>query len=149
MGARRKGRELAVQALYQIEVRGDSSAEALGPFWKQSEAGPGAKEFAAALVAGVTDQRQRIDALIADACEHWRLERLSPVDLTVLRIATFELLRLPPLPTSVVLDEAIEIARRFGTADSSAFVNGVLDQIATRLGLKEAGEPAPGGREHE
>ena len=148
MGARRKGRELAVQALYQIEVRGDPSGEALSLFWDQSEAGSGAKAFAAALVTGVADQRQRIDALITGACEHWRLERLSAVDLNVLRVATFELLQNPPPPTSVVLDEAIEIARRFGTADSSVFVNGVLDQIAARLGLKEPahGPAARGGR---
>ena len=150
MGARRKGRELAVQALYQIDVHGESSAEALRLFWEHSDAGSGAKKFGAALVAGVAEQRQRIDALIAEACEHWRLERLSPVDLNVLRIATFELLHTPSLPTSVVLDEAIEIARRFGTGDSSAFVNGVLDEIAARLGLKVASpEPAAarGGRD--
>ena len=142
MGARRKGRELAVQALYQIDARGGSSAEMLRLFWEQADAGARAKEFAGALVAGVEDERERIDALIAGASEHWRFERLSAVDLCVLRVATHELLQ-RAAPTSVVLDEAIEIARRFGTNESPTFVNGVLDHIARELGVKET----TGGRE--
>jgi N utilization substance protein B len=137
MGARRKGRELAVQALYQIDLRSDDSVEALQLFWEHSEASGRAKEFATALVTGVREQQPRIDELIATVSEHWRFERLSPVDLNVLRVATYELLQGPPPPTSVILDEAIEIARRFGSADSSVFVNGVLDQIAAQLGRKE------------
>jgi N utilization substance protein B len=139
MGARRKGRELAVQALYQIDARGSSSAEMLRLFWEQADAGVRAKEFAATLVAGVGEQRERVDQLIAEASEHWRFERLSRVDLSVLRIASFELLS-GNAPTSVVLDEAIEIARRFGTQESATFVNGILDQIAGQLGVKGAAE---------
>ncbi len=140
MGARRKGRELAVQALFQIDALGGSSAEMLRLFWEQADAGARAKEFAATLVAGVGEQQQRVDELIAAASEHWRFERLSTVDLNVLRVATFELLQ-GAAPTSVILDEAIEIARRFGTGESAVFVNGVLDQIATQLGVKgNAGE---------
>ena len=125
-----------MQALYQIDLRGEVTAEALRLFWEQCDAGPRAKEFAAPLVAGVVEQRPRIDELIAAASEHWRFERLSAVDVNVLRVATFELLR-GGIPTSVVLDEAIEIARRFGTTESAVFVNGVLDQIAAQLGVKE------------
>ena len=136
MGARRKGRELAVQALYQIDAQGRASAEMLRLFWEQADAGERAKEFAAALVVGVGEQRERIDQLIADASEHWRFERLSAVDLNVLRVATYELLQ-RAAPTNVVLDEAIEIARRFGTGESAVFVNGVLDHIAEQLGVKE------------
>jgi N utilization substance protein B len=137
MGARRKGRELAVQALYQIELQGEHSAAALQLFWEQADAGPRAKEFAARLVEATVAQRQRIDDLIAAASAHWRMERLSAVDLNVLRVATGELLT-GGTPTSVVLDEAIEVARRFGSADSPTFVNGVLDQIASQLGVKDA-----------
>ncbi len=136
MGARRKGRELAVQALYQIDVSGES-ASALRWFWDHCEAGDRAKEFGTALVIGVCAERQPIDALITQACEHWRFERLSRVDLNILRLATYELSQTRNVPTSVVIDEAIEIARRFGTEESAAFVNGILDQIATRLGVKE------------
>jgi len=135
MGARRKGRELAVQALYQIDARGGSTADMLRLFWEQADAGVRAKEFAAALVAAVDEHRQRIDELITAASEHWRFERLSAVDLGVLRVATCELLQ-HEVPTSVILDEAIEIARRFGTTESAVFVNGVLDQIAAQLGVK-------------
>jgi N utilization substance protein B len=138
MGARRKGRELAVQALYQIEMRGDSAA-ALRLFWERCDAAERAKDFGRVLVDGVCAQRQRIDALITEASEHWRVERLSPVDLNVLRVATCELLQNPAVPMNVVLDEAIEIARRFGSAESAVFVNGVLDHIAGQLGLKPEG----------
>jgi transcription antitermination protein NusB len=137
MGARRKGRELAVQALYQIEMRGELSPEALRVFWESCAAGDRAKEFGGSLVRGVCEQRARIDSLIADVVEHWRVERLSPVDCNVLRVATFELLQSPTAPVSVIIDEAIEIARRFGSTDSAVFVNGILDQIAVELGLKE------------
>ncbi|MFQ5668388.1 MAG: transcription antitermination factor NusB [Candidatus Binatia bacterium] len=141
MGARRKGRELALQALYQLELSGEESAGALHLFFQRCEAGGRAKAFAAALVEGVCAQQERIDRLIAQASEHWRVGRLSRVDLNILRIATYELTA-GGVPTSVILDEAIEIARRFSTAASAVFVNGILDQIAARLGVKEA--PAAG-----
>lgn len=146
MGARRKGRELAVQALYQIELRGEASHEMLRLFWEQCEAGSRAREFAATLVAGVRAQQSQIDELIARSSEHWRLERLSRVDRNLLRVAAYELLQ-RGAPTSVVLNEAIEIARRFGTEESATFVNGILDQIAAQLGVKET--PAERGtRQH-
>jgi N utilization substance protein B len=134
MGTRRKGRELAVQALYQIDLVG-GGPDSLRLFFERAEAGQRARDFAADLVAGVEERRAHIDEMIAAAAEHWRIERLSTVDLNVLRVATWELLQ-GAVPTSVVLDEAIEIARRFGTTESATFVNGVLDQIATRLGVK-------------
>lgn len=135
MGARRKGRELAVQMLYQIELCGDASAAALRLFWEQAEGGTRAKEFAATLVAGVHERQVKIDELITQASEHWRFERLSRVDLSVLRLGTYEMLE--GVPASIAIDEAIEIARRFGTEESAVFVNGILDQIASRLGVKE------------
>ena len=140
MGARRRGRELALQALYQFEVSGESVG-ALKAFFEQTDAGERAKAFANELLAGVRERQEQIDQLIAGASEHWRFERLSRVDLNVLRIASYELLA-HNAPTNVVLDEAIEIARRFGTEESATFVNGILDQIAGQLGVKEApGEP--------
>jgi N utilization substance protein B len=140
---RRKGRELAVQALYQLEIRKDTSAEMLAAFWEQCEAGPRARAFAADLVEGVRSGREEIDAQIDRASQNWKLDRLSAVDLSVLRVATYELLHTREVPTSVVLDEAIEVARRFGTTESAEFVNGVLDCIAGQLGVKEAaGEEA-------
>jgi len=95
------------------------------------------------LVSGVEDNRARIDELIAAATEHWKMPRLSRVDLNVLRLATFELLARPEIPAAVTLNEAIEIARRYGSEDSPAFVNGVLDHIAGVLGVRgREGRPA-------
>jgi N utilization substance protein B len=136
MGVRRKGRELAMQALYQSDVRGEPALTALQLFFEHAEGGAEAKRFAAALVDGVREQRERIDQLIGAASEHWRFERLSRVDVNVLRVATYELMT-GGAPTSVVLNEAIEIARRFGTEESSVFVHGILDQIAGQLGVRE------------
>src|SRR5439155_628434 len=92
--------------------------------------------FARELRERVPAHPERIDALIAASAGHWRLPRLSRVDLSLLRLATFELLARPDIPPSVAIDEAIEIARRFGSEDSPAFVNGVLDHIAQVLGVK-------------
>ncbi len=140
MGSRRKGRELALQALYQQEITGDLSAQALRAFWHHFDATDESKAFALTLVNGVGARRGDIDPLIEKVSAHWRLERLSKIDVNILRLATFELLATPAVPPSVVINEAIEIARRFGTEESSAFVNGVLDQIAAELGVKTTAE---------
>jgi transcription antitermination protein NusB len=139
MGARRAAREQALQALYQLDVRGDEDgSRALALFWEHFDRGDEAAPFARALVEGVQRDRERIDALIAESAEHWRLPRLSRVDLGVLRIATYELLHHREIPVSVTLNEAVEIARRFGSEESASFVNGVLDHVAQALGRKEA-----------
>jgi len=136
MGARRQARELALQALYQLDVAGEGDP-GMALFWSYFDAEREVQAFARELVEGVAAHRERIDALIAASAEHWRLPRLSRVDLSLLRLATFELLGRPDIPASVTIDEAIEIARRFGSEDSPAFVNGVLDHIAQVLGVKE------------
>jgi len=137
MGARRKGRELALQALYQVELSGDDPARSVASFWERCDAGKGARDFGSALVHGVLAERQRIDDVIASASAHWRFGRLSQVDRNVLRVATYELLCRHDVPASVAIDEAIEIARRYGGDESAAFVNGVLDQVASVVGAKE------------
>src|SRR5262245_31654712 len=102
MGARRKGRELAIQALYQIELTGDASGAAIRAFLERAEAGTHAKEFAAALVDGVRAHLDDLDQLIGETSEHWRFERLSRVDLNVIRVASYEL-STRAAPTSVVI----------------------------------------------
>lgn len=129
-GTRRKGRELALQALYQIEITGDPSAAAVDLFLEHFEGNARAKEFARRLVSGVISQRAAIDDLIEKSAENWKLARLAKVDLVILRMATYELLFCPDIPNAVSLDEAIEIGKRFGSADSATFINGVLDSIA-------------------
>ena len=139
MGSRRAGRELALQVLYQHDVAGGEGDPALGlaQFWTQFDTRPDVQAFARELVEGVRANRERIDALVAESAEHWRLPRLSRVDLNLLRLSAFELLARPEIPASVSINEAIEIARRFGSEESAAFVNGVLDHIAGVLGVKD------------
>src|SRR5262249_1905456 len=126
MGTRREGRELALQALYQLDMTSEGDGnDGLGLFWSHFDRpgeGPG---FARELVAGVRGRRPGIGELIGKAAEPWPMARLSKVDLNLLRIATFELMDRAEIPASVTLNEAVEIARRFGTDESAAFVNGV------------------------
>ncbi|HZA55380.1 MAG TPA: transcription antitermination factor NusB [Candidatus Udaeobacter sp.] len=136
MGSRRKGRELALQALYQIEMTGDASGAAVDRFLNHFEGSAQAKEFARRLVSGVISQQTQIDRLIEQSTEHWKLMRLAKVDLMILRMATFELVFCPDIPLQVSLDEAIEIGKRFGTTDSATFINGVLDHVARSSTLK-------------
>jgi len=142
MGVRRRGRELALQALYQREITQNPEGPD-GTFWAEADTMPETEAFARELVAGVCEHGDRIDALISEAAEHWRLDRLARVDRCVLRLATYEILARPEIPVSVTLNEAIEIARAFGSDDSPAFVNGVLDRVARALGdeVQEEDEP--------
>ena len=135
-GTRRKARELAVQALYQVEITGDTSGSAIEFFLSHFEGSAKAKEFARRLVSGVISQTAEIDGLIDRSTENWKLGRIAKVDLIILRMATYELVFCPDIPLNVSLDEAIEIAKRYGTMESSAFINGVLDQIAHSRGMK-------------
>jgi len=127
---RRKGRELALQALYQIEITGDPSVAAVELFLQHFEGNTKAKEFARRLVSGTVSQRAEVDRLIDQATENWKNERLAKVDFVLLRMAAYELVCCADIPTAVTLDEAIEIAKRFGSEDSAGFINGVLDRIA-------------------
>ena len=139
MASRRQARERALQALYQAEVAGETpGGEAL--FWSHFDADDEAGPFAHELVAGVRAERTRIDALLADALEHWDIRRLARVDLSLLRLAVYEMMERPEIPHAVTIDEAVEIAGRFGSAESPAFVNGVLDRIARTLGRKPSGD---------
>lgn len=136
MGIRRKGRELALRALYQIEITGDASAVAVEFFLGHFEGSAKARDFARRLVPGVIAHREEIDRLIEQSADHWKLTRIAKVDLTILRMATYELLFCPDIPINVSMDEAIEIGKRYGSGDSAAFINGVLDQVAISGGVK-------------
>src|ERR1044071_8238180 len=136
MGPRRQGRELAVQALYQVEVTGDASAKSLGLFLRHFEGGVEAKDFARRLIAGVLEHRAEIDRRIEETAENWKLDRIAKVDLVILRLATYELLCCADDPVNVSIDEAIEIAKRFGAADSSMFLNGIFDLWTTDITRK-------------
>ncbi len=134
MGARHSGREAALQMLFQMEASGASADDVVASFWKSFEADPEGRAYADEAVRGVAGTLAALDAQIAQASTHWRVERMARVDRNVLRLGTWELMNRPDVPRAVVLDEAVELAKAFGTDDSSAFVNGVLNRIAEGLG---------------
>lgn len=139
MGARRTGRERALQALYQLEMSPGTPAEALASAWSSegeapSRPDPEAQRFAQELVTGVVQHRAEIDRLIEEHSHNWRLDRMSRIDRNVLRLGIFELKYRPDIPKKVSLNEAVELGKNFGTEESSAFVNGLLDRIALALG---------------
>ena len=140
MGLRHHGRELALKALYQIDIRGGATREDLVLFFESFPADQRARKFATILVEGVRGEQEALDRELAAALEHWSVKRLSRVDHNILRLALYELQRLDDVPARVTIDEAIELAKRYGDKDSGRFVNGVLDQLAGRLELKHKGE---------
>lgn len=133
MGHRRKARELAIQILYQIEMSASDPREVLDLFWKGNETPEETRRFAVELVEGTFRNRKEIDQIIEQHSIHWRLARMAVVDRNILRLAVYELLYAHDVPTNVALDEAIEIAKKFGTSDSSAFINGILDNVAKEI----------------
>jgi len=142
MGLRHLGRELALKALYRIDICGGATNEDLALFFEDFPADERARAFAADLIAGVRRETPNLDKLIADALEHWSVRRLSRIDHNILRLALYELINREDIPARVTIDEAIELAKCYGDRDSGRFVNGVIDEIAARLNLREKGEPA-------
>lgn len=134
MGARTAGREAALQMLFGIEATGTDPDRAIAQFWREFGADPEGREYADAAVRGVVGELAEVDAIVARASEHWRIERMTRVDRNVLRLGAWELLHRTDVPRAVALDEAVELAKRYGTEESGAFVNGVLDRIADDLG---------------
>jgi N utilization substance protein B len=142
VGHRRRGREQALQMLFQLDLSGGSPHEVAEQFWSTREAYDEARPFADRLVRGVRERRAELDRRIAEAAAHWRLERIAVVDRNVLRLAVYELLADPDTPAAVIIDEAVEVAKKFGGPDSGSFTNGILDAIRRRL---EREVPAEGG----
>jgi transcription antitermination protein NusB len=144
MASRRRAREFALQALYQADIRETTVPAALNDLWSAMMDGEGIEdsrppeseevEFAQRLAVGVDERRAEIDGLVEESSTNWRLPRMPVVDRNVLRLATFELLACQDIPATVSINEAVELAKRFGTADSRAFVNGIVDRLARQLG---------------
>ncbi|MGD0845363.1 MAG: transcription antitermination factor NusB [Geobacteraceae bacterium] len=138
MGVRREGRELALQLLYALELNPIEVQEMLRLSRENSRASAEeVREFAEELVAGVVANRDAIDNIIVDKSKNWALSRMARVDLNILRLAVFELLFLSEIPRNVTINEAIEVAKKFGTEESASFINGMLDEIATTNTEKE------------
>lgn len=129
-GSRRKSRECALQMLFQWDITHDLIDQIAATFWEgQPDEPEETRRFAESLASGTIDKVERIDALIARHAENWRLDRMAVVDRNLLRLATYEFLYDAETPKSVVINEAIEIARRFSAQESPQFINGILDSI--------------------
>ncbi|MFM8716484.1 MAG: transcription antitermination factor NusB [Spartobacteria bacterium] len=129
MGVRRDAREAAVQYLYQREMQGDQSDQALEEFYEMRGLSPSGRRFCDELLQGWMQHREEIDEVIAKNARNFEFHRLSAVDRNVLRIACHEILFRSDIPAPVAINEAIEIAKKYSTEDSGKFVNGVLDNI--------------------
>lgn len=137
MGARRSGREAALQMLFQLEASSVMPDQAIELFWRTFEADPEGRPYADSCLRGVAENLAKIDERITTASKNWRLERMSRVDRNLLRLGTYELIFREDVPRAVILDEAVELAKSFGTDESPSFVNGVLDRIANDVGRKD------------
>ncbi|AKF06931.1 transcription antitermination factor NusB [Sandaracinus amylolyticus] len=133
-GSRRKGREAALQMLYQMEASGVRAEQAIHLFWANLGSSREGEDFANRIVRGCETEGDKIDEIIRKVSQHWRLERMTRVDRNILRLATYELIAMEDIPRRVTLNEAVELAKRYGSDGSAGFVNGVLDRIASDLG---------------
>jgi transcription antitermination factor NusB len=135
VGRRRQSRELALQLLYELDVRGDADpGPVIDAFWRRQEVHDEVRIFADTLVRGVHTQQPKIDELITKFAEHWELDRMAVVDRNLLRAGIWELLWGVDVPPKVAINEALEIARRFSTEESTRFINGLLDRVRRELG---------------
>lgn len=144
MGSRRKARECALQLLYQIDVGGSRVADALETYWMAQDADEDIRQFASQLVEGVVRNLAEIDNIISSYSTNWKVSRMASIDKNILRLAVYELMRCPDIPVKVTINEAVEIAKGFGTEESGAFVNGILDNIAKKHATDKVQEPSEG-----
>jgi transcription antitermination protein NusB len=144
MGARSTARESALQILYAMDTAGHGVDQAISDFWSETPGDGEGRAYSEQLVRGVDGARTELDEMLALVSAHWRIERMTRVDRNVLRLGAFELRYSPEVPRAVILDEAVELAKRYGTEESGSFVNGVLDKVADSWRLSEPGaNPSP------
>ena len=143
MTSRTRGREYALQVLYELDISGKDAEAAVDAYWinfettgrpaGSPEPDPAIKTFTQLLVSGVAKNLAEIDPMIERCSTNWRLDRMPRVDRNVLRLAAFELMHSADVPTKVVINEAIELGKRYGSEESGAFINGILDKLAGEL----------------
>lgn len=151
MGRRREGRETAVQYLFANDLHegaGNPSPEEQAAFWELHSASKGVREFAEVLIQGVLQNLPQVDGYIVKSCQNFSLERIGGVERNILRLGIYELLHTPALPAAIIINEGIEIAKKFCANDSTRFVNGILDRIAREVRPDEPrggrkGKPVP------
>ncbi len=132
MGQRSKARVCAMQMLYQREWSGEAPARVIEDFWTMRNGTPAIRDMAERLFNGTEREREGIDADITSVMTNWELGRLAAIERNVLRLGAYELKFEDQTPSAVIIDEAIEISKRYGEADSSSFVNGILDALKRR-----------------
>jgi N utilization substance protein B len=146
MGQRRKARESALQILYELEFGAVEPDEAIGAFWRKKRVPEATREYSRWLVRGILDHREELDGAIQEISRHWRIARMGLVDRNILRLAAFELLYARPTAPAIVINEAIELAKKFSGPETATFVNGILD--ALRRNIQAAGETTDQEEEH-
>jgi len=137
MHQRRKAREVALQVLYELDVQMIGLSEAIELFWANFEASEEARKFSSLLIEGAWNNREQIDSLISDSSENWTIARMSRVDKSILRMAVYELLFCRDIPPKVTLNEAIDLGKVYGSENSGAFINGILDALYGKLRNKD------------
>lgn len=137
MATRRRGREAALQLLYAIEMTHADVEAVLASSWAHTLTAARTREFTGALLRGVIACRDDIDALIREWSANWSLERIGLVERNILRFAIYELLFMPEIPPNVTINEAIEVAKRYGSEDAPSFINGILDRIKNQVAPPE------------
>jgi N utilization substance protein B len=137
VGVRREGRELALQLLYALELNPIKLQDMLQLFRENSNVAMEVRNFAEQLVTGVAANRDAIDKRIVEKSKNWAITRMDKVDLNILRMSVFELMFCADIPRNVTINEAIEVAKKFGTEDSPSFINGMLDEIANLMPEKQ------------
>jgi len=140
MGLRRLSREYALQILYAVDVCKLESEDAQKSFWKDRKSGKKVLEFATTLVEGTLKNLPQIDSLIVKYARNWDIDRMASIDRNILRQATFEILCLLDIPINVIINEAVELAKKYSTEESGKFVNGILDKIKEARSVKDAKE---------
>jgi N utilization substance protein B len=141
MGKRRQAREMAMQALYFLEEQTGDSDEALALFCGNFAPPRKTRDFFFTLVRGVRQARAAIDTIVENYSDNWKVFRMPRVDRNVIRVAVYEMLWMDDIPAKVTINEAIDIGKRFGTEDSGAFINGILDRIRLALANGEIEVP--------
>jgi len=139
MGSRRQAREAALQMLYLCDNCGFCPEDSYKSFLQQTKIPPDSQEFAEQLFHGTWNRKEVLDTLITKYAENWELDRMASIDRNILRLASFEILDTPETPVSVIIDEAVEIAKKYSTADSGKFVNGILDKLKS---VRKSGKDA-------
>lgn len=137
MGVRRRGREISLQILYKIDITNMSLDDALATFRDNFNVKEESWAFAELLTKGVCNNIDEINGLVEGQSQHWKLDRMPVTDRNIIRIAAYELLHMDDIPSKVSLNEAIELGKLYGSEESSAFINGILDNIHKNLALSK------------